>query len=194
MNQAVIAKWTSRVLDPSLWWPIVLLCMIFNTGLSSHQIKLLLPILVSVELLAPIGFLVWSMKTGRISDWEMTKLEERRDFSLFVVLVHAVSLVILVALANEELFNLRLMIYIIEIIGTYITFFWKISAHAAVNTAGVMILIHLFGWWLWPLFAVVPIVSWSRWEQDKHTIPQLVAGTLFTFGYLFFMFKIFGWV
>lgn len=189
-----IAKWTSRALDPSVWWPIVLVAMIFNTGLSAHQVKLLLPIMLCVELALPVIFLIWSLKTKRISDWEMTRIEERRDFFLFVVLVHAISLVLLAALANEELFNLRLILYIIEVFGTYITFFWKISAHAAVNTTGVLILVHLFGWWLWPLFLLVPVVAWSRWEQEKHTPLQLLGGTFLTLGYLLFTFWLFGWL
>lgn len=194
LQRDVIAKWTSRALDPSIWWPIVLVAMILHTGLTAHQVRLLLPLLLVVELGLPVIFLLWSLKTKRISDWEMTRIEERRDFFLFVVLVHAVSLVLLSGLANTELFNLRLLLYIIEVFGTYITFFWKISAHAAVNITAVMILIHLFGWWLWPLFVVVPVVAWSRWEQEKHTIPQLLGGTFLTLGYLLFTFWLFGWL
>lgn len=89
LKRDIIAKWTSRLLDPSVWWPIVLIAMAFNTGLSGDQVKLLLPIMLFVELALPVIFLVWSLKTKRISDWEMTRLEERRDFFLFVVLVHA---------------------------------------------------------------------------------------------------------
>lgn len=194
MRRDIVAKWISRLLDPSIWWPVVLVLMVLNTGLTDKQVFVLLPILLFVELGVPVLFLFWSMKTGRISDWEMTKLEERRDFFLFVVLVHAVSLGLLIALGNEELFHLRLILYIIEVAGAYITFFWKISVHAAVSVAAVMILVHLFGWVVWPLFLLVPIVAWSRWEQEKHTPMQLLLGTLLTLGYLLFAFWVLGWV
>ncbi len=76
--------------------------------------------------------------------------------------------------------QIRLIVLAVEIMGTVVTFFWKISVHLAAFTLGVLMLNILFGWQWWWLFLLVPVLMWARIVRKKHTLMQTVAGTVLT--------------
>lgn len=67
------------------------------------------------------------------------------------------------------------------LIAVVVTKFWKISAHGMGITAPLAALLIQFGNWVWPLFILVPLVSWSRVFLKKHTVGQVIAGSIVGF-------------
>ncbi len=60
---------------------------------------------------------------------------------------------------------------------------WKISAHAAGSVGPATGIAIVFGWWT--LLITVPItagVLWSRLYLKKHTLAQVIAGTMLAIG------------
>ena len=55
---------------------------------------------------------------------------------------------------------------------------WKISIHAVGASAGIAILISGGGIGLWPLVLALPVVGWSRWALQSHTLGQLASGAV----------------
>lgn len=64
------------------------------------------------------------------------------------------------------------------ILLTLITFFWKISLHAATSTAAIMLLILFQGFIYSWLLLIVPLIWWARLTLKQHTPAQLAAGTM----------------
>ncbi|MCQ4043231.1 hypothetical protein ACFOSC_20275 [Streptantibioticus rubrisoli] len=58
-----------------------------------------------------------------------------------------------------------------------ITTVWKISVHTAVSAGSVIMLALAYGPWLLALFALVPVIGWSRVALRDHTLAQVTAGT-----------------
>lgn len=55
---------------------------------------------------------------------------------------------------------------------------WKISIHAVGVSAGIAILMSAGGVGLWPLLLALPVVGWSRWALQSHSLGQLASGAV----------------
>jgi hypothetical protein len=55
---------------------------------------------------------------------------------------------------------------------------WKISIHAVGVGAGIAILMSVGGFGLWPLLLALPVVGWSRWALQSHSLGQLTSGAV----------------
>ncbi|MDP3971144.1 MAG: hypothetical protein Q8P90_05665 [bacterium] len=185
------AKIISHALDPSLMWPLFVLIILLGTGLSSEQVKILLIPLFVLELLTPVVILAYFHRTGKVSDWEMTDVNERRVYFTLVVIVHVVALLCLYFWGNDIAWKIRAIALVIEVLGTAVTFFWKISVHTAAFTMTVLILNVAFGWQWWPLLLLLPALMWARVVRKKHTVAQAISGSVFTAMVVFGCFYIF---
>jgi membrane-associated phospholipid phosphatase len=59
-----------------------------------------------------------------------------------------------------------------------VTLFWKVSVHAAVTAAAVVILVLVFGPWLLLLAPLVALVGWARVASGDHSPAQVIVGVL----------------
>jgi len=64
------------------------------------------------------------------------------------------------------------------IIMMVITFWWKISMHASSLGGVATMLTVLYGAVMLPLFVLLVLVSWSRVVLRRHTVTQVIAGSL----------------
>jgi hypothetical protein len=77
-----------------------------------------------------------------------------------------------------SLFNLTIILLIINVITGIISLSWKISMHAIYFSAGVFLLVKYFGMIYISLLIFMPLIFWARLILKKHTFLQLVAGTI----------------
>lgn len=172
-----LAKILSIVLGP-VWLPILLVVMLSQTGLSTHQIYLLFPIMLLFQFLIPLAYVYIALKLGSISAWDIPKRQERYTLLIIYFVSFVISLFLIKTIGNSFLFNLNLIFFALTVVISVITLFWKISVHSSINTAGAILLNFFFNWQLPWLYLAVPIIFWSRYKQKRHTINQLLAGTL----------------
>jgi membrane-associated phospholipid phosphatase len=128
--------------------------------------------------IAPIGLTLWLYTTGKISDIDMSRREEReRVFGGFVAL-YILGTVVLYLLKAPTMIVATLAGYTAAaIVVQYITRYWKISTHAMGVTAPMVVLVVLYGEQPLPFLALIPIVCWSRVYLKKHTPLQVIAGS-----------------
>lgn len=175
-----LARSISYLFDPTLVWPVFTVLILFGTGLSEQLNNWLIFLVFCFELLGPLAVIIYLRKTGHITDWEITKREERERVFVYSLLPHLASLLLIVTFGTELAWQIRLSAFIIEVAGTLITLYWKISVHLANYTAVAFIAIVLFGWQWWPLLIVIPVLAWARVRRKKHTWLQTIAGTVLT--------------
>jgi len=178
--QQLLAKSISHIFSPIIAWPILTLILVYGTGLTYDQKSAVLLPLLLTDIVLPVIVLTLFRKFNLISDFEITKVRERRIYFLTILAFHLLSVVVLWYYANDVAAELRLLGWIMEIAGTIITFFWKISVHLAANSFLIGIVMVVFGWQWWPLLVILPIVAWSRVVRKKHTIAQTIAGSVLT--------------
>lgn len=189
------AKSISQVFSPIIVWPLLLCLLLFGTGLTADEQRVVLVPLVLCEIVLPLVLLAIFRKHGWIADVEMTNVRERRYFFIIILGFHALAVVVLWRLTHHDLaWQIRLLAWVIECIGTVITWFWKISVHLATNSFVIAVVLLLGGWQWWPVLLALPLIAWSRIVLHKHTLLQTVAGTGLTFIVTVAGFRLFHWL
>lgn len=152
--------------------------------------------LVSVSpflVFVPLLFFFLSYKLGWISDLDMTKRSERPAFLIvFILSLAAASLILYVLRVPEKFFTFAFSGLILVTVASIITLFWKISFHTAVATSVLSAIVILGGLRFWPLFLLLPMIAWSRIVLRKHSVMQVIGGSLLSAGITFVIFYLFG--
>ncbi len=134
-------------------------------------------------------------RLGIVSDYDLTKREERPLFLLFLVFLGLVILFFYVVFDVSIFLRYVVLIFITEMILDFlITLFWKISNHAIVITTFVLMVIILLGRNYLFLSVLIPIVWWARWYLEKHSLLQLIAGTTLSGLIIFTLSTLFGFI
>ncbi|MDZ7838673.1 MAG: hypothetical protein U5N58_12385 [Actinomycetota bacterium] len=64
------------------------------------------------------------------------------------------------------------------LILTTITYFWKISFHTSWITVIAITFYILFGYWMLLLLLLIPFIGWARVTIKRHTIMQVILGSV----------------
>lgn len=164
-----IATIISRVFDP-----FIMLAVVFGAVL--WQTPSFIPAGICMVLI-PFVLFVIAVKTKYISNWDISDRKERPKILWPLVIIE------LVCVGIFQLFSFLPVVAML--IGfVVITHFWKISGHAMCAALASGILVKTFGISLWPVLLIVPLVCWARVIRRDHTLLQVIAGTVYTWGLL----------
>lgn len=128
--------------------------------------------------LAPILFILWLLRTGRIKELHMSDQRERHLPYTVAALCAAIFLLIAVAFDAPELLVCLAVFNVIELtmLGL-INVRWLISIHATGAMATVVLCTYVFGLWVGLLIVpLVILVVAVRLYLKRHTVAQVVAG------------------
>ena len=178
MNSEKLAKILSVLLGLHFWFPAFLIIGLLKSGLSNTSIFILAPILFLLQIVIPIAYIHISLHFKKISAWDMPKKEERIFFLSMSMIAYLFSMIIIYLFGNQLLFNLWLIVFILLTAIIVTTYFWQISLHTALNTAGSIIVNFLFNWSVPWLYLSVPIIFWARFKLKRHNTTQLLAGSI----------------
>jgi membrane-associated phospholipid phosphatase len=128
--------------------------------------------------LAPILFVLYWLKTGRISELHMSNTSERHLPYITAVVLAALTFGIFTWFGGPQLMRCLLIFNVIELTALgIINIWWLISIHATGVVAAWLITAFIFGW---PAsLIVVPFVisvAWVRLYLKRHTPWQVIAG------------------
>jgi len=193
VSKKVVAKAISVVLGPHVWLPTLLLVFIFRTGLDSYQIKILFPSIFILLVFVPIAYLYLAPKLKWAKAWDLPERKERIPFFIVVTICTLLSALLVYYFGNQLLFTLISILFILMLVNFFITYFWKISLHAGLNTAGSILVNFLFGWQLPVLYITIPVIFWARVFLSKHTKNQLLAGIAVNSVFLILIFYFLGY-
>ncbi len=180
MNKIKLTKLISYLTGPEVWFSILLITIIFKSGLTSNQIYILLPLLLIFQILIPLGTFHYFIKTKRVSGWHLDFKEDRLKLAPVGIFAIIAGLIITFFFGNVIIFDLAIISYIVVLVIGYINKYWKISIHATISTLSTLLINYLFNWKLPELFLLIPIVFWARYTLKKHDLPQLLGGFIIT--------------
>ena len=176
MNLRRFSETVTHIFNYGPWVALVLIVGVFKTGLTSSQVKLILPISLIFDLIVPLLIYFLLIKIGKITDKSLIKREDRTFLFGVSSCFALVATVFAFYLANDLFFKLHLMFFIVGFTTFLITLFFKISGHMIINTSFIFILNFLFGWSLLWLFLIVPVVAFARLYLKAHTLAEILAG------------------
>jgi len=189
-----MAQFISNLFNIATWLPIISFSLLAKAQLTSDQLKKIIPAIIIFQLIIPLGYILFLYFKKEITDLDMTKREERIKPLIVSTISALISLALIYLSGNKLIITFYFIIFILILVNTLITLFWKISFHMAANTAAAILLNFIFDWKLPFLYLLIPLIFWSRLKLKKHTVAQLLAGFFVNAGIIIFLLKFFGYL
>jgi membrane-associated phospholipid phosphatase len=134
---------------------------------------------VMMAMVAPMLFLIWQVRHGRVTDLDVQLREQRKASLLVTIAGFGVSwLVMYIGHAPPLLKAMAGAGFVQWLVVFAITLRWKISAHTTSAAGVTMLILRVFGLAAVPLVISIPLIAWSRVKLRRHTLGQTVAGAL----------------
>jgi hypothetical protein len=154
-------------------------------------------ILVIGPAVLPVSFVVWLFKKGRVTGMHLPIRQERTVPYLFTLLCITVTILLLKATETPAILMVLMLAYWVNAFFLLvINLSWKISAHAVGVACPLVVLSWKLGILALPLFVLVPVVAWSRWQLRAHTFAEVfigsVAGLVLTYIQLVYVLPMWG--
>jgi len=177
------AKVTSEIFAP--WVVLVLLSLSVPWQATGHSIgfTLLWGFVIALFCAAiPMAFIVRGARRG---EWDSHHVRNRegRVKPLIVCFVSTAAglTIMLLGKAPHDLVFMAIAMLASLVVTFAITFWWKISLHAAVSAGGVATLAEVYGPWMLLLMLLVAVICWSRVVLRDHTTGQVTSGVILGF-------------
>ena len=174
-----IARYVSYILAPAtISLPFILLVAFYQT---QDQLSALIYACITLFFLSvgPLLYIIIGVRLGKLSDIDVSRRTQRAGPFIFgIVSVMIGWLVLTLTNGPRNLQTVMIITVFSGIIMMVITFWWKISMHASSFGGVATMLTALYGAMMLPLFVLLILVSWSRVVLRRHTVPQVIAGSL----------------
>lgn len=163
----LLANVISRVFDP-----FVMLAALF--GILFYRTPIFVPAFLLMVLL-PFFLCILALKTKFIKDWDLSDRRQRPKVLWTIFAIEVVSSIVLKT-------SLTVPVLAALFGFTIITHFWKMSGHTMAAALTTGLIVARFGWTWWPVLLIVPLVSWARVVTKNHSVSQVIAGALYSWG------------
>ncbi len=136
-------------------------------------------IATAVMTLPSLVYVRYGVRTGRLSDHEVSVREERFwPYMGEIAAVVASYGIMRVLRAPREMTALVVSVAGAMMTITGVTLVWKMSMHVVGTAGAATVLVLLYGKRAAPALALIPLVGWSRYVLEHHTVAQIVAGAV----------------
>jgi len=178
-RRRLIARYVSYILAPAtISLPFILLVAFYQ---AQDQLSALIYACITLFFLSvgPLLYIIIGVRLGKLSDIDVSRRTQRVGPFIFgIVSVMIGWLVLTLTNGPRNLQTVMIITVFSGIIMMVITFWWKISMHASSLGGVATMLTALYGAVMLPLFVLLVLVSWSRVVLRRHTVPQVIAGSL----------------
>ena len=174
-----IARYVSHILAPAtISLPFIWLVAFYQ---AQDQLTALIYACITLFFLSvgPLLYIIIGVRLGKLSDIDVSRRSQRAGPFMFGIVSVMIGWLVL-ALTNgpRNLQTVMIITVFSGIIMMVITFWWKISMHASSLGGVATMLTVLYGAVMLPLFVLLVFVSWSRVVLRRHTVTQVIAGSL----------------
>ncbi|TAE24726.1 MAG: hypothetical protein EAZ92_12965 [Candidatus Kapaibacterium sp.] len=175
-----VAQVISAILSPVVL-PVLTYCvfLFLDTTLATERKWLFGGITCLCSSLIVSGYVVYLAATKQVGSVELDLREERTKPFLVGIVSYFVGFVALYALqAPPIVVWLMFSSLTTTLVMQLITRWWKVSIHATGISGTLAAWAFHFGAAVYPWFVLVPIVGAARVILSKHTIAQVIVGSL----------------
>ena len=189
-----LARHISNILSPAaISVPLILLVAFYRASSLAGALLYATMTLFFLSI-GPFGYILLNVRLGKLSDVDVSKRGERVGPFIFGLISVCLGWFMLVLTHGPSALITVLMLTAISgLIMMIITLWWKISLHASSLAGAATILTALDGARMLPLFGLLILVSWSRVVLRRHTVAQVIAGSLLSIVLSMVILKARGW-
>ena len=174
-----VARRVSNILAPAtISLPFIVLVAFYQ---SQDQLTAFIYACITLFFLSvgPLLYIIIGVRLGKLSDIDVSRRSQRVGPFIFgIVSVMIGWFVLTLTNGPRNLQTVMIITVFSGIIMMAITFWWKISMHASSLGGVATMLTVLYGAVMLPLFVLLVLVSWSRVVLRRHTVTQVIAGSL----------------
>ncbi|GAC1648658.1 MAG: phosphatase PAP2 family protein [Ktedonobacteraceae bacterium] len=188
-----IAHYVSNILSPiAVSLPFVFLVAFYHA--QNIPITLLYAFVVLFFLsFGPMVYILVGVRMGKFTDPDVSMRSQRVGPFLFGIVSTSIGLgTLFVTHGPKNLQTLMLITIVSGIVMMIVTLWWKISIHASSLAAVATVLTALYGSVLLSIFVLLAAVCWSRVILRRHTLGQVIAGSLVSIALTLFVLAIRG--
>jgi membrane-associated phospholipid phosphatase len=172
-----MARWVSNIFCPPIL-AIAGVCLV-SSYLASVAAWLWGGFIILSSILTPVGYILFQLRSGKVSDFEIYHREQRKGTYVFTMLCGVISVIVMWLFAAPVLIIILGLSAVLQVIlMALINTRWKISAHSASMAVFITLLVFLFGRSMLPTTIGIPLMVWSRVRLHRHTLFQTLAGSL----------------
>jgi len=175
----LFASLISRLFDPMIGFFLLFGIAAYRSGVFGWDLISLMITFLAIVILPPAVLLFFAVKTKRISNWDISNRRQR----VWALLVYGLLLFgdyffmqSIFTPLMKQLFVFFLYFYFVFFL---ITLRYKISGHMMMGTLIILFYISWYGWILAPLFLIIPLLGWSRLVLKRHTLGEVITGSLY---------------
>jgi hypothetical protein len=134
---------------------------------------------LALAVLVPTLYVVWLLRRGEVTDFHL-RVREQRIKPMMVMVATVISAWLTMMWGGAPDFLLLMAGAGMALMGVLfvVTLRWKISGHAAASSGFFTLCWMLMGQAAAPVALLMPVVAWSRVKLRRHTVPQIIAGSL----------------
>jgi len=182
-EESVLARRVSKAFEPMAVFLTVALIGGWHFRLRGLAFALYALYIISVGVL--MGAARVRIMRVMHTNWDISSRPKRVRVLLMLLGFSSVLYAIITLWRSPSLTELYAM-FLVWLIGFFLlTLKIKISGHLSVFVLTLGLLVSWYEMSLWVFAVLIPLLSWSRVKLRRHTIPEVVLGTLYSFGILF---------
>ena len=174
-----LARYISNALSPLVVsLPFVFLVALYH---AQNVLTALLYALVILFFLSfgPMIYILVGVRMGKFTDSDVSMRSQRVGPFLFGITSALIGLATLFFTHGPKNLQTLLLVTVVSgLVMMIVTLWWKISIHASSLAAAATLLTALYGSVVLPAFVLLLAVCWSRVVLRRHTLGQVVAGSL----------------
>jgi len=172
-----LAFYISRAFDLHIIGSLTIFLAVTQGVFSQSRLRFLF-IVAFFDVVLPFVFFLFLYYSGRVSDWWITKRQERLPIFVFVALAHFLGILSASWYGNLEIMRLLVSFYTLFLVFLVIILFYKISTHTGILSTLVFLMAAFFGPWFLLLYSLVVLVGWSRLVLKAHSLGQVFWGAV----------------
>lgn len=176
-----IAAFIAKALSPPLVGVAVLGVIAYAATSSWREFLLWWGLTAGAISVAPLAFVLWGVRRGAFSDYNVTPREQRKWPFLIGLSTTGAAIATMLMLGAPRVI---LEVTIVSMAGGLILFgltqLTKPSMHTATIAGSAVVLGMQFGFGphTLPLLALVPLVGWGRVKIHAHTLYHVILGAV----------------
>jgi membrane-associated phospholipid phosphatase len=185
----------SAIFSPYITAAAFILLITYTYAENLKQFLPWMGIAIFFAVIIPGGYVLWLIEKEGLQDIHLSEHEERKIPFMVAAISSTIGAIALAAVhASKPVVVMGVTYAANAITVALLTLVWKISIHNALLSAAVTVIVILFGvQFAWLYLLLIPL-AWSRIHRQRHTLTQVVGGSVIAFVVTSLVFWIFGYI
>lgn len=169
----------SRILEPIVLFIFILVMVFVRAHVPVVTAMWQGSIIFFVMILPPIVLLIRAIKQKKISGWDMSDRKQRVGAFVVFLGFFAVGVFLLSLFREPVITRFFLYMFAVFLLFFAVTLLYKMSGHLTGVSIWILCVSSWFGWNFSLLCLLLPLLAWSRVTLKRHTIGQVLLGSVF---------------